>query len=222
MVELSDAELRVLGALIEKEATTPEYYPLSTNALVNACNQTSNRNPIVTYSDSDVDQVLKGLREAGFARVGKGVGERSYKHRHVLNEKWGLTSAELAALAIMMLRGPQTLNELKTRTERYAVFDSVEELQATLMELAERADPFVRCEERQPGQKEQRWRHLLGGSEPEMSSGPHSVHTSGEGYALSPTAQRITDLESQVAQLTTWVQQLAAELGFELTKEGET
>lgn len=161
-MELTAMEMRILGCLVEKESTTPDNYPLSSNALTNACNQKSNRDPQVNYSEAEVDTAVRELRVKGLARTI--TGGRANKHRHILNEAWALSSDELSVLAIMLLRGPQTVGELRTRTERYAGLDDPGAIERVLDQLRSRAEPFVVLLPRQPGQKEQRWNHLLGGA----------------------------------------------------------
>jgi len=160
---LSTQEARVLGCLLEKEATTPDAYPLSMNTLVLACNQTSNRTPVVHYSEETVNDALVRLRERKLARQVHGShGSRVTKHRHALPEVWAITQGELAVLAVLLLRGPQTLNELRIRTERYrSDIDDLGGAQGVLERLAERDEPLARCLGRQPGQREERWVQLL-------------------------------------------------------------
>lgn len=161
-MDLSAEEIRVLGCLVEKERTTPDLYPLTTNALRSACNQKSNRDPVVDYLERTVDQAMLSLRERKLARTVVG-GGRAAKHRHVLDEAWGLDHGEIAVLAVLALRGAQTPGELRGRTERLAVFDTPEDVVSTLEALAARDDPFVVQLGRRPGQKEARWAHLLAG-----------------------------------------------------------
>jgi uncharacterized protein YceH (UPF0502 family) len=162
VLELTAEEARVVGSLAEKHLTTPQYYPLTLNALVNACNQSNNRDPVVTYDAATVAATLDSLRAKGLARViHAGGGNRSTKYRHVLDEALGLDQRELALLTVLLLRGPQTLNELRTRTERMAEFDGADAVAHDLDRLAERDDPLVVHLERQPGQKETRWATLL-------------------------------------------------------------
>ncbi|MGF1596671.1 MAG: YceH family protein [Acidimicrobiales bacterium] len=158
-MELDPVQIRVLGCLIEKESTTPDGYPLSTNALLNACNQSSNRDPVVAFDERTVTAAMLELRAEGLARTVR--GGRTDKHKHVLEEAWSLTPAELAVLAVLFLRGPQTVGELRTRTERMHPFDDLDEIEATLAGLAGGDRPFVARAERRPGQKESRWYHLL-------------------------------------------------------------
>lgn len=158
MVELGPEEARVVASLAEKQLTTPQYYPLTLNALVNACNQLNNRDPVVSYEPPTVEAALGTLRSHGLARViHAGGGSRTAKYRHTLDEVLGLDSRELALVTVLLLRGPQTVNELRTRTDRMAPFDSAEQVERDLLRLSEREEPLVRRLERQPGQKEARW-----------------------------------------------------------------
>ena len=155
----------MLGALIEKEHTTPDVYPLTMNGLIAACNQISNRNPVVSYDESTVHAALDSLREKGLTRIVYSTSNRATKYRHVLDEARALEPPEIAILAVMLLRGPQTVGELRTRTERIHAFASLGEVEQVLDRLSRREDgPFVRRLERQPGQKEARFTHLLGES----------------------------------------------------------
>jgi uncharacterized protein len=158
--QLDAAEARVLGALLEKEITTPDYYPLSTNALVNACNQKSNREPVVSYDDDTVEDALENLRAKGFAMRVTGDG-RVAKHEQRFTEKFNLGRREAALLCVLMLRGPQTVGELRGRSERLYTFDDLESVEATLLRLAEMG--YVKKLPRRSGFKEQRWAQLLAG-----------------------------------------------------------
>ncbi len=153
---LTATQARVLGCLIEKSRTTPDAYPLSVNSLRLACNQSTNRDPVVDYDDNEVDRALDGLRELGLARRLKNPGERAIKHRHVAGEAWGLDDAALAVVAVLLLRGAQTPGELKQRTERLHGFASLDQIEATLASLADRS--MVESLARRAGQKESRWR----------------------------------------------------------------
>jgi uncharacterized protein len=163
MEVLSLEEARVLGCLIEKEATTPDAYPLTMNALLAACNQTSNRTPIVHYDETTINDALLQLRERKLARlIHSSHGSRVTKHRHALSEVWAITQGELAVMAVLLLRGPQTVNELRTRTERYGGdIDDLGGVQGVLDRLAARDEPMAACLGRQPGQREERWVQLL-------------------------------------------------------------
>jgi uncharacterized protein YceH (UPF0502 family) len=155
-------EARVLGALGEKHLTTPKYYPLTMHALVNACNQTNNRDPIVSWDAAFVEGVLGGLRAKGAARViHAGGGSRVVKYRHVLDELLGFDQRELALITVLLLRGPQTLNELRTRTDRMAAFEGNDDVERDLDRLAAKPEPLVRRIERQAGQREDRYVTLL-------------------------------------------------------------
>jgi uncharacterized protein YceH (UPF0502 family) len=165
LLDLTPQETRVLGCLVEKEATTPDAYPLTLNSLRNACNQTTSRDPVVSYTDVDVEQALASLRSRGFTRTVHSTSNRATKYRHVLPEVLSLDPAETALLSVLMLRGAQTVGELKGRAERQHRFDSIDEVADALTRLAQRDSPLVRRLERQPGQKDARWTHLLGGGE---------------------------------------------------------
>lgn len=214
-MELDPVQVRILGCLIEKEATTPANYPLSTNALVNACNQSSNRNPVVDYAPRDVTTALLELRAEGLARTV--VSGRVDKHRHVLREAWSLTEPELAVLALLFLRGPQTPGELRGRAERMWSFDTVAEVEATLEELASAPEPMVAQLARQPGQKEARWHQLVGMAdvydpEPIRAHSPQglsSASTTGGGT----TASEIEELAAEVTRLRADVDRLYELLG---------
>jgi uncharacterized protein YceH (UPF0502 family) len=186
---LHPVEVRVLGSLLEKEITTPEYYPLSLNALVNACNQKSNRDPTVNFDEAAVEQALHSLRDKGLLLSITGAGSRVQKYAHRISEKLNLGRPELAILCELMLRGPQTLGELRTRGERMHPFDDLDQVQSVIDRLPE----LIVKLERRPGEKESRFAHLL--------SGPPAVsHTEPETPA--PHRQdRVATLEAEVAQL---------------------
>ena len=196
---LGAVEVRVLGALMEKEATTPEYYPLSMNALVNACNQKSNRYPVVNYDEDVVSDAIEGLRAKNFAVVIVGNG-RVKKYGQRISEVLNLGRRESAALCTLLLRGAQTLGEIKDRSERLFSFGDLEEADTTLERLSEwQPRPLVRKLPRQPGQKEARYAHLLAGEpaiEPESES------------PVVPTPSRLAQLEQQIEGLKTDVDEL--------------
>jgi uncharacterized protein YceH (UPF0502 family) len=160
--DLSPQELRVLGCLIEKEATTPDNYPLTLNSLRNACNQSTSREPVVDYAEHEIEQALGSLRTRGLTRTVHSTSNRSTKFRHVLPDVLKLESRETAVLSVLMLRGPQTVGELKGRTERQHRFESTDEVGAALSALAGRQPALVQQLDRQPGQKDARWVQLLG------------------------------------------------------------
>ena len=160
-MELTSEQGRVLGCLVEKQLTTPQLYPLTENALIAACNQTSNRDPVVAYDLSTVRITVRSLREEGLLRMVHRSGERSDKHHHLLDSALQLSTGQVALLAVLLLRGPQTPAELRARSERMHPFDSVAQVQGELDALAGRDDPLVARLERQPGRKEARYGQLL-------------------------------------------------------------
>jgi uncharacterized protein YceH (UPF0502 family) len=168
--ELTSVEVRVLGCLMEKEMTTPEYYPLSLNALVNACNQKSNRNPVVSYDEATVLQALSGLKENHLAWQSDAA--RVSKYEHLFGKMFNLVAREMAVICLLLLRGPQTAGELRTRADRMYAFGSLDETAETMRALEEMG--LVRQLPRQPGQKESRFVHLLAG-EPEYAKAGEEV-----------------------------------------------
>jgi uncharacterized protein YceH (UPF0502 family) len=205
MVEkLNEVEVRVLGSLVEKQLTTPEYYPLTINALTAACNQKSNRDPVVSYDESTISQALDSLREKNLVYVFYGSTSRVVKYKHMLPSVYELGPDEVAVMAVLMLRGPQTIGELRERSGRMHEFGGLLEVQETLDRLAKRDDPLVMKLERQVGQKDARYVHLLAG-EPDISviSAPRAAPvSSGNG--------RIEALESEVNALKAEVDSLRA------------
>ena len=166
---------RVLGSLLEKERTVPATYPLTLNALRSACNQTSGRDPILDLADHDLLACIDRLKAEGLARiVHAGVGSRATKYRQVLDERLELWADERAVITLLLLRGPQTPGELRSRSDRLHEFDDLAAVEAALRRLAEREEPLVEEQERRPGQKERRWTHLLGPVAP-STSGPAEV-----------------------------------------------
>jgi len=163
-IVLTAAEARVLGALIEKEITTPDYYPLSMNALVNACNQRSNRDPVMDLDEEDVRQALHGLEDLRLAGRARAADGRVTKYEHWLGEAFNFSRAETALICVLLLRGRQTPGELRGRTERLHRFDEISDVLAGLQKLMEREPPLVAVLPRQPGTKESRYTHLLSGS----------------------------------------------------------
>ena len=201
-LELTDAEVRVLGALMEKEVATPEYYPLSLNALVNACNQKSNREPVVSYDEDTVETALAGLREKGLAVRISGHDMRVPKHGHRLQEVLNLGRREAAVLCILMLRGPQTSGELRGRSERLYQFDDLEAVDACLSRLMEwQPEPLVAKLARQPGTKEARYAHLLSGSLPVQPAAPAPSLHEARGDVVARLQSTVEALEIEVADL---------------------
>lgn len=195
---LSPAEARALGALLEKEINTPEYYPLSLNALVNACNQRTNREPVMNLDEEEVRQALHGLEEKQLAGASRSAEGRVAKYEHWLGEAFNFTRAEAALLCVLLLRGPQTPGELRGRTERLHRFDEIADVLGGLQRLMEREPPLAAILPRQPSTKESRYAHLLSGP---VESLPVAAAESASGSAASDRDQRIAHLESEIASL---------------------
>lgn len=207
---LTETEVRVLGSLIEKQITTPEYYPLTLNSLTAACNQKNNRNPVTSLTEAEVERALDSLRDKNLAYVFHGSTSRVPKFKHVAPEVLQLNPVELAAMCVLMLTGAQTVGEIRTRGSRLYDFSGLEEVDETLRLLGARdSDPLVTKLPRQPGQKESRFAHLL--------CGAPAVETIVESSAAMRTerrasdAERIAKLEEQVSELNEKVESLAAE-----------
>jgi uncharacterized protein YceH (UPF0502 family) len=196
-VEADAVEIRVLGCLIEKQRTTPDQYPLSLNALRLACNQTTNRDPVVEYDEREIKAALDRMSHRGWTRFASGASSRALKYRHLLDEALSLSEPELSVLAVLMLRGAQTLGELKQRTERMHRFPSLAEVAQTLEGLAERE--LVARLGRRPGQKEERYAQLLGGA-PE--TGVIEPAPTDEGERLAAIEFRLERLETAFAELS--------------------
>ncbi|MGA8042159.1 MAG: YceH family protein [Terracidiphilus sp.] len=194
---MSEAEARVLGALVEKEITTPEYYPLSLNALVNACNQRSNREPVMQLSEDDVREALLGLEEKQLAGAARGAEGRVAKYEHWLGEAFNLTRAETALLCVLLLRGPQTPGELRGRTERMHSFAEISDVVAGLEKLRTREPALVSALPRQPGTKESRFAHLLSGAVEGRTRSEATPAVTGD----ASQAERMAQLEADVAEL---------------------
>lgn len=207
-METFDAvERRVLGTLVEKEATVPDTYPMTLKGLIAGCNQKNNREPVTDLDSFTVQRILDDLKARGLVRfVHPSHGARSTKFRHVLDEHLGLDRGELAVVSVLFLRGPQTLSELRTRTERAHPFDSLEDVESTLEGLVARSEPLVVHLERQPGQKETRWMHLLGDQDDtlvEDSPAPVDIPVTDDLTA------RVAELESRLEA----VESVLADLG---------
>lgn len=197
MIELSFPETRVLGCLLEKEATTPENYPLSLNSLLNACNQTTNREPVVAFDEATVQEALDSLRSRKLATVIFGAGSRVQKYRHELPEHFELDRRETALLCVLLLRGPQTPGELRQRTERMASFPGLPEVEACLDGLTTGADPLLRVIPAGLGRKEKRYAQRLGGEPVEPSVAPGAAFTP----APSAASLQMEALQNEVAAL---------------------
>ena len=207
--QLSPLETRVLGCLLEKERHTPENYPLSLHALTAACNQATNREPVTGYDEATVEAGVNGLREKKLATVIFGAGSRVQKYRHKLPEHFTLDPRELALLCVLLLRGPQTPGELRTRTERMFAFRTLEDVQARLDELALGAAPLVAVQPARPGQKERRYLQLLSAEGPEEAMVTEPWPTA----SAAPAApSRLDALSGEVAALRTEVAALREEL----------
>jgi uncharacterized protein YceH (UPF0502 family) len=225
LAELTPPEQRVLGCLIEKRWTTPDQYPLSLNALRLACNQSTNRDPVTSYDETTVREAAQRLCLYGLARLASGHGSRATKYRHLAEDVLGLTREELAVLAVLLLRGPQTPGELKARSERMAPLGSLAELERVLQTLAERE--YVRRIGRRPGQKEDRFEHLLGGAgggesgageptaplAPFQAAAPTAIQAPGPSESLvvernGELADRVAALEAEVATLRSELEEL--------------
>jgi uncharacterized protein YceH (UPF0502 family) len=202
---LNEEEARVLGALVEKQLATPEYYPLTLNALTAACNQKNNRHPVVSYDEATVELAVESLRQKNLAYVFYGAGSRVPKYKHVAAENLQLNPQELALTCVLLLRGPQTLGELRERAGRLHEFASLEEVEATLNSLATREEPVVLRLARRPGQKEARYAHLLSGevSEQHEDEPPEGAPASPSGapHARTTAAERVLKLEQEVETL---------------------
>ena len=192
---LDDLEIRVLGSLVEKELTTPEYYPLSLNALVNACNQKSNRDPVMNLDEAAVREALRTLDKKGLAGAADNMVSRVSKYEHRLQEAYNFTRHEIALLSELLLRGPQTPGELRSRADRMHKFEDLGIVHSTLLRLMKREPPLVKVLPRQPGTKEARYAHLLSG---DVEVPPQE---SAAGVAVTGSGERIARLEGQVENL---------------------
>lgn len=209
---LSANQARVLGALMEKEATTPEYYPLSLNALINACNQRSNREPVMSLDEDDVRQALHGLEGKGLAGRARSAEGRVTKYEHWLGEAFNFSRAEAALVSVLLLRGPQTPGELRSRTERIHRFDEIADVLAGIQKLMEREPPLAAILPRQPGTKEARYAHLFSGpvesiavSSVEPGSSADSTasdeRVAALGAALEELRQEVAELRQKIDTL---------------------
>ena len=195
---LNAVEARVLGALLEKEITTPEYYPLSLNALVNACNQKNNREPVMHLDEDEVRQALHGLEDDALAGPKRGFDSRVAKYEHHLQEVFNFTRGEAAVICVLLLRGPQTPGELRSRTERMHRFEELDDVLSTLQRLMQREPSLARSLPRQPGTKEIRYAHLLSG---EIEAQPGETAPSSIAASDTDSSERLLRLETEVAKL---------------------
>ena len=206
--ELDPVEIRVLGALMEKQLSTPEYYPLTLNALVAATNQKSNRDPVMELSEAEAQRALDRLQDEKL--VWRVMGGRAVRYDHNLDVLWRVDRREKALLTLLLLRGPQTPGELRGRSDRLQAFDSVSEVESLLHDMAQQHEPLVRELPRRAGQKESRWAHLAGGAvsipEPELAAEPAAPHA-------EPLSARVQRLEEQVTALTEELRALRQQLG---------
>jgi len=196
-IVLSEVEARVLGALIEKDITTPDYYPMSLNALVNACNQKNNRDPVMSLDENTVRDSLYSLQEKRLAGPASGADSRVTKYEHRIQEVFNFTRAETAVMDVLLLRGPQTPGELRGRTERMYRFEELSDVQSTLQKLMQREPALVKMLPRQPGTKEARYSHLLSGD----VEGWEAPEAAAAAVVRSDDGERISRLEADVADL---------------------
>lgn len=204
--DLDPIEVRILGCLMEKQRTTPDGYPLTLNALRLACNQSTNRDPVVDYDEDLIHDTLQKLHRRELTRAASGHGSRSSKYRHLVPETLGIEQPEQALLTVLLLRGDQTPGELKTRTERLNGFEALEDVEQKLGEMAERG--LVEKLERRPGEKQVRWRHLLGGGESFLDGAPAVVTGAPEPAIQIERTDELAELKAAVARLEREVAEL--------------
>ena len=207
MILLNPVETRVLGALVEKEVTTPEYYPLSMNALINACNQKNNREPVMNLDEDAVRLALRGLEDDGLARPSRG-DSRVTKYEHHLQEVFNFTRGETALMCVLFLRGPQTPGELRGRTERMFRFEELDDVVGTLQRLMQRDPPLVKALPRQPGTKEIRYAHLLSGDVEAAEVAEAGVVAASDDDRVARLEREVADLRREVAELRDKVERL--------------
>jgi uncharacterized protein len=200
-MDADPVELRVLGSLIEKQRTTPDQYPLSLNSLRLACNQSTNRDPVVAYDEPTIRTAIDRLSRRGWVRLASGPGSRAAKYRHLVDGALSLSAQDMSLLAVLMLRGHQTAAELKARTERLHPFGSTREVEEALDDLAKRE--LVLRLDRRPGEREERWTQLLGDDETPPAAAPERVREPARGELEAPSnlEERVERLEQLVAEL---------------------
>jgi uncharacterized protein YceH (UPF0502 family) len=206
-ITLNSAEARVLGALVEKDITTPDYYPLSLNALINACNQKNNREPVTNFDEETVRLALRNLSDKHLAGMARGADGRVAKYEHHLQEVFNFTRSETAILCVLLLRGPQTPGELRGRGERMHRFEDLDEVLSGLQQLMRREPPLAKALGRRPGTKEIRYAHLLSG-DVEVWEPPSEMAFSG----VTDENERVAHLEAQVATLQSEVAELKQQM----------
>jgi uncharacterized protein YceH (UPF0502 family) len=205
---LSPVAARVLGSLVEKEITTPEYYPLSLNALANACNQKNNREPVMNLDEDQIRQALHQLEDDGLAGPARGADSRVAKYEHRLQEVFNFTRGEIAVVCVLLLRGPQTPGELRGRGERMHRFEELGDVQSTLQRLMQREPPLVKVLPRQPGTKEARYAHLFSGEPAEAVAAVETIEYAGTGSSLAQMEAEIAALREEVAELRAQVERV--------------
>jgi uncharacterized protein YceH (UPF0502 family) len=206
-IVLNPAEARVLGSLVEKDITTPDYYPLSLNALINACNQKNNREPVTNFDEETVRLALRNLSDKQLAGMARGAEGRVTKYEHRLQEVYNFTRPETAILCVLLLRGPQTPGELRGRTERMHRFEDLDEVLSGLQQLMRREPPLAKALGRRPGTKEIRYAHLLSG---DVEAWEPPVETASSG--IIDENERVAHLEAQVSALQSEVAELKQQM----------
>ena len=209
-MELTTAQVRVLGCLMEKQVTTPDGYPLTVNSLRLACSQSTNRYPVLEYSDDDVSEACRTLREVGLTRIVYSPSNRAPKHRHIADEFLELSPAEQSVMTVLLLRGPQTIGEIKSRTERLHGFDGLDAVEQCIRGLADRAEPLTAQLARRPGQKEERHTHLRSPVDQQADSDDADRAATRPSGVASMTDHRFAELEARIEALETVVEQLRA------------
>ena len=205
---LSPVAARVLGSLVEKEITTPEYYPLSLNALANACNQKNNREPVMNLDEDQIRQALHQLEDDGLAGPARGTDSRVAKYEHRMQEVFNFTRGEIAVVCVLLLRGPQTPGELRGRSERMHRFEELSDVQSTLQRLMQREPPLVKVLPRQPGTKEARYAHLFSGEPAEVVATVETIESAGTGSSMAQMEAEIAALREEVAELRAQVEKV--------------
>lgn len=206
MSTIDQTEARILGSLVEKQLTTPEYYPLTLNALIAACNQKSNRDPVMSLGESDILSAIDSLRDKNLVYLYYGSTSRTVKYKHMMQQVYELEAPSLAVVTLLLLRGPQTAGELRGRSDRLHEFSSIAEVQEALDELAARPEPVVIKLARQPGQKEPRYAHLLSGPVDEAA-----IAADMQAPAQTSSGSRIDALQLQIAELSRGLDELREE-----------